>query len=77
MANELVSRTYTGPVAEIETILDGETVSVRRGDTVDVTPDQADQLDRQPSNWSAPAAKRGAAGTIADAGTKTDNNKEA
>ena len=62
-----VTRTYIGPLDAIETVLlDGHTVAVERGeDLEDLSAEDAERLDAQPSNWAktttraAKAAKDG------------------
>lgn len=48
-------RTYTGPVDAIATRLpSGREVTVERGQTVEVTADEAALLDAQTGNWTDP-----------------------
>lgn len=42
---------YIGPVDEIETIADGRKYTVKRGETIEVSPFAGKSLDAQPSNW--------------------------
>lgn len=50
-------RTYTGPVDAIATRLpSGREVTVERGQTVEVTADEAALLDAQAGNWTDPDA---------------------
>ena len=53
----MARRIYVGPVAEILTVLDGIEMQVERGDSVDVSDEQAAQLDLCPDNWATPKAK--------------------
>ena len=46
-----VRRVYAGPCDEIETLLDGARVVVKRGDVVDVSRAQAELLDAQEGMW--------------------------
>jgi hypothetical protein len=50
----MARRTYVGPIAEIVTRLDGVEMILERGDSVDVSAQQAEQLDACPENWAAP-----------------------
>lgn len=50
------TRVYVGPCAAIETVLDGVKFDVARGETVDVSLEQAKALDAQPDNWAEPKA---------------------
>lgn len=45
-------RIYVGPHDEVELAATGQTV--RRGDSVEVDSDLAEQLDAQPENWAKP-----------------------
>jgi hypothetical protein len=45
-----------GPIAKIETILDGVQMELSRGDSVDVSERQAAKLDRDTVNWAKPKA---------------------
>jgi hypothetical protein len=42
---------YVGPVDQIDTIVDGRTYTVKRGDVLEVSPYASRMLDLQPSNW--------------------------
>ena len=42
---------YIGPIDEITTIADGRTYTVKRGDTIEVSPYAGKAFDNQPSNW--------------------------
>lgn len=42
---------YIGPIDEIQTIADGRVYTVKRGDTIEVSPYAAKAFDLQPSNW--------------------------
>ena len=44
---------YVGPVDQIDTIADGRTYTVKRGDIIEVSPYAGEKFDLQPSNWKA------------------------
>ncbi len=47
-------RIYVGPCAEIVTRLDDIEMVLARGESVDVSEEQADVLDRDSVNWARP-----------------------
>lgn len=47
-------RIYVGPIVEMVTRLDDVEMVVSRGQSVDVSEEQAEELDRQPANWAKP-----------------------
>jgi protein involved in polysaccharide export with SLBB domain len=42
---------YVGPIDEIQTIADGRVYTLKRGDTIEVSPYAAEAFNKQPSNW--------------------------
>lgn len=55
----MARRIYVGPCIEIVTRLDDVEMVVSRGQSVDVSDEQAEQLDRQSAIWSKPRTPHG------------------
>jgi hypothetical protein len=51
-------RIYVGPCVEVVTRLDGVEMVLARGESVDVSEEQAAVLDRDTVNWAQPRAPR-------------------
>jgi hypothetical protein len=47
-------RVYVGPIVEVVTALDGVEMTLARGESVDVSDEQAAILDRDEVNWAKP-----------------------
>jgi hypothetical protein len=50
----MARRIYVGPVDAIDTKLDGVEMTLKRGESVDVSDDTAKALDNCPDNWAKP-----------------------
>jgi len=55
-------RIYVGPITEVVTRLDGVEMTLGRGQSVDVSEEQAEVLDRDEVNWAQPRTPKTKAG---------------
>jgi hypothetical protein len=51
-------RIYVGAITSIVTRLDDVEMTVHRGESVDVSEEEAERLDRAPDNWAKPRLPR-------------------